>query len=175
MLVTVNINEKYVLFKVVTKRMEIFSNVIHSNWNGKGSKTPASDRAVNLTKWQQLCPVGRKPPSSQCGAGPAHSNQQPLEKESWKHTHTHTHTHTRTHRDNSQPESVKERGATPTPSGPRQPKDILQEGKESRKRAEGGGVGGSPRPFWFCAAQLEQIFVQINLQFFKRKRKIVNG
>ena len=31
MLVMVNINEKCVLFSVVTKRMEIFSNVIHSN------------------------------------------------------------------------------------------------------------------------------------------------
>ena len=86
MLVSVNINEKCVLFSVVTKRMEIFSNVIHSSWNRKGSKKHQHlTRQLTSRSKSSSAPVGRETTLLPVGAGPAHCCQHPLKKESRKH------------------------------------------------------------------------------------------
>ena len=63
---------------------------------------------------------------------------------------TRARTRTRAH----QPESAKERGAAPTPLGPRQLKDIAQERKKSRKK-NGESRGMVLRHFRFGVAGLE--------------------
>lgn len=108
---------------------------------GREVKTWASNKAVKLLGQSSSAPWGRNYPppheSQTHSSQPAVSEERAIAPRMWTRTHTpHVRAHVCAHRHwhgNSQPECKREM-ATPTRWERGQWRDILQEGKESRKK-----------------------------------------